>query len=158
MDRHHRRTIRLQGYDYASAGAYFVTVCTQERASLFGEVAAGEMALSAYGEIVACYWKEIPRHFQATLDAWVVMPNHVHGIIVITGRGEALSATDDASPLREGGGPRGAAPGSLAAIIQNVKAVSARRINALRGSPGARVWQRNYYEHVIRNDRELWAI
>jgi REP element-mobilizing transposase RayT len=155
VNRHHRRSIRLKGYDYASAGAYFVTVCTQGRAVLFGEVAAGEMVLSEYGEIVARRWEDIPRHFQATLDAWVVMPNHVHGIIVITGMGSP-SGRGEASAVH--GRPQGVASGSLAAIVQNVKAVSTRRINALRGSPGGRVWQRNYYEHIIRNERELWAI
>ena len=96
------------------------------------------------------------------LDAWVVMPNLVHGIIVITSdecRGEALpaegSSAANASPLQR---PAGVAPGSLGAIIGNFKSVAARRINGLRGTPGAPVWQRNYYEHVARDERELNAI
>ena len=81
---HHRRSIRLRGYDYARAGAYFVTICTQQRECLFGDIIGGEMRLNAAGQIVAAIWQSIPRHFpNVTLEAWVIMPNHLHGIIVI---------------------------------------------------------------------------
>jgi REP element-mobilizing transposase RayT len=84
-DKHHRRSVRLQGYDYSQVGGYFVTICAAARECLFGEVVDGEMHLSAIGEIVADRWQIIPEHIPAvTLDAWVVMPNHMHGIIVIT--------------------------------------------------------------------------
>ena len=82
--RHHRRSIRLQGYDYAQAGAYFVTVCAYNRECLFGEIMGEEMQVNASGEIVIACWHDIPRHFaNVELDAFVVMPNHVHGIIML---------------------------------------------------------------------------
>ena len=82
--RHHRRSIRLKGYDYTQPGAYFVTTCTHNREPLFGRVVDGEMVLNALGEIVWACWREIPIHFpHVELDAFVVMPNHVHGIIWI---------------------------------------------------------------------------
>lgn len=95
---HHRRSIRLSGYDYTQAGRYFITICTYNRQNMFCEIVNGEMALNEYGRIVAACWQELARHFpNITLGEWVIMPNHVHGIIVI-GRGEASAA--DASPLK----------------------------------------------------------
>ena len=86
---HHRRSIRLRGYDYAQAGAYFVTVCVQNRECLFGEVADGAVPLDRCGEIVARCWDELPSHYPTVeLDAFVIMPNHVHGIIVLAGQSE----------------------------------------------------------------------
>jgi REP element-mobilizing transposase RayT len=102
----------------------------------------------------AC-WQAVPSHFpNVVLDEFVIMPNHVHGVVVITdcssqprwGRGEALAV--NASPLQ------GTKPGSLAAIVQNFKSVSTRKINRIRGTPGLPLWQRNYYEHVIRSEDE----
>ncbi len=167
--KYHRRSIRLQNYDYAQAGAYFVTICTHGRASLLGEIVDGEMRLNIAGEAVIACWQNLPRHFSnVELDAFVVMPNHVHGIIVITEAEvgakqseKAIAVHRDtaptASPLRMTNEqmPHGTQPGSLAAIIQNFKSVSARKINAVRFTPGQTVWQRNYYEHVIRNENDL---
>ena len=93
---HHRRSIRLKDYDYTQPGAYFVTLCTEGRVCLFGEVVADDVELSLYGRVVSSYWSRIPCHFpHVTLGAWVVMPNHIHGIIVINDntvscRGEAI--------------------------------------------------------------------
>lgn len=176
--RHRRRSIRLKGYDYTQPGAYFVTICLQERTCLFGDVVDGKMALNVYGRVAHTLWERIPRHFpRVQSDAFVVMPNHVHGIIVIVGdtggRGEAFpditcadergiglesvlatqGDAENASPLHVG-----PPPGSLGAIVGNFKAVAARRINRVRKTPGVPVWQRNYYEHIIRNERELDAI
>ena len=150
-----RRSIRLPGYDYTQAGAYFVTICTQEKALLFEDPILRSVAEEM--------WQRIPNHFpHVQVDAWVVMPNHVHGILIITsdaGRGEALRAGEpparNASPLPR---PAGVAPGSLGAIVGNFKSVTARRINRLRGTPGAPVWQRNYYEHIVRDEHALNAI
>lgn len=83
---HHRRSIRLRDYDYAQAGAYFVTICAQDRRCLFGEIVDGEMRLNAMGRIVAEQWDAIPRRFiNVELDEFVVMPNHIHGIFLIVG-------------------------------------------------------------------------
>jgi len=83
-DIHHRRSIRLQGYDYSQSGAYFITTCTQNRECLFGEIHNGKMYLNEYGEIAKKCWVEIPKHHQnVQLDEYVIMPNHIHGIVVI---------------------------------------------------------------------------
>jgi REP element-mobilizing transposase RayT len=170
--RHHRRSIRLRGYDYRQAGSYFVTICTHQRELLFEHPVLRRVAETL--------WQRIPRHFPyVRLDEWVVMPNHIHGIVVILEdqrRGEASPGTGshteqlpagetgladqvaygDASPLPRR--PSGVPSGSLGAIIGNFKSVTARRINRLRHTPGAPVWQRNYYEHIVRDERALNAI
>ena len=160
--KHHRRSIRLKGYDYTTPGAYFVTIVTHHRECLFGEIENGEMRLSRAGEIAARCWEAISAHFASVgLDLFVVMPNHLHGIIIMgAGRGEASAntmpemptrLTADASPLRRDG----TQPGSLPAIIQNFKSVSTRCLNALCATPGVHVWQRDYYEHIVRDEAGL---
>ena len=94
-DRHHRRSIRMPGYDYAQPGAYFVTVCTHQQELLFGEVVGEAMVLNDAGRIVETCWYETPDHFQSVeLDAFVIMPNHVHGVVMIVGARHA-------SPLQQ---------------------------------------------------------
>ncbi len=161
---HHRRSIRLVGYDYTQAGAYFITICTHNRQNLFGKIVNGEMVLNEHGRVAAACWLDLARHFpHITLDEWVVMPNHIHGIIVIvTGRGEASAepsglsnvSVADASPQQ----PNGTDSGSIGAIIQNFKSVASRKINKQRGTPGTQVWQRNYWEHIIRNEQAYQRI
>lgn len=173
--RHHRRSIRLQGYDYTSPGGYFVTLCVYQRHHLFGEVVEGEMQLTPYGRVVDTYWSRIPRHFpHVELDAWVVMPDHFHGIIVIV---EEMAGPIPPSEVGEGREieppfvtpadlrstsaqprPHGAPPGSLGAIVGNFKSISTRRINRMRHTPGERVWLRNYWERIIRDERAYRAI
>jgi REP element-mobilizing transposase RayT len=151
-DRHNRRSIRLDGYDYAQPGAYFVTVCTRDRTCLFGHVVNGEMHLNEASEIAQRCWEDIPHHFPLVeLDAFVVMPNHVHGVIVVPGRGTACRA-----PTTE----QFAKPsvGSIPTIVRSYKSSVTRYVNLARGAPGTPVWQRNYYEHVVRNEAELMAI
>ena len=156
--RHHRRSIRLRGYDYTSAGAYFITICAHRRECLFGEVVDGAMRLNVYGRVVDACWRAIPDHFpHVMLDVYVIMPNHVHGIIAIVD--DPPVGARHASPLRPLSprldGVRGPAPGSLGAIIGSFKSAATRRINRLRGVSGLPVWQRNYYERIIRDDDEL---
>jgi REP element-mobilizing transposase RayT len=108
-DKHHRRYVRLKGHDYAQPGAYFVTICTRERESLFGYVVNGEMLLNEAGETARRCWEDIPDHFPLVeLDAFVIMPNHVHGIIVITEpcRGEKSFAPIDAPTTTSGTTPQ----------------------------------------------------
>jgi hypothetical protein len=106
-----RRSIRLQGYDYSQAGAYFVTICAQNRECLFGDIADGEMRLNDAGQMVQTVWDEIPAHYPGIdIDAFVVMPNHIHGIIVIVraapcGRPEQGQPRGDGQP--QGGAPTG---------------------------------------------------
>jgi len=165
-DKYHRRSVRLKGYDYSQPGAYFVTICTRARECLFGHVVNGEMRLNPLGKMAAACWQAIPHHFpRVVLDEAIVMPNHIHGIIVIQGRGEASAVPlhvskeqpkSDASPLQRC--PNGTQPGSLSATVQNFKSISTRKMNAARGMLGMPLWQRGFYEHVIRNEEELRAI
>ncbi len=159
-DSHERRSLRLRAYDYAQAGAYFVTVCAYRRECLFGEVADGEMVMSDIGRIVADeWWRSAEIRQEVVLDAFVVMPNHIHGIVVITdvgatdhvgAHGRAPLRTRDNCPYRP--------PRSLGAFIAGFKSACTKRINEHRARPGTPVWQRNYYEHVIRNEEDLNAI
>ena len=154
--RHHRRSIRLKGYDYTQPGAYFITLCTHDRAHLFGEVVDGEMRLNEWGEIVRDEWfktAQVRPYVQLRDDEFVVMPNHIHGIIWIVGD-VGVGATRRVAPTT----PRGPAPQSIGAIIGQFKSAVTKRMNELRNTPGALVWQRNYYEHIIRNERALNAI
>jgi REP element-mobilizing transposase RayT len=144
---HHRRSIRLKGYDYTRAGAYFVTICTKDRACLFGDVADGVMRLNQMGHIVRQCWLAIPDHVPPVLlDEFVVMPNHVHGIIVLVS-----PLQNDDTPTR----PRGPQRQSVGSIVGSFKSAATKRINEQRGTPGAPVWQRDYFEHIIRNDESL---
>jgi putative transposase len=144
---HHRRSIRLRGYDYSQPGAYFVTVCTHNGGLLLESQAAQEAVLAA--------WQGLPMRFPAVaLDEFVIMPNHVHGIICVVGARHASPLQGSADPTR----PRGAVAGSLSAIVGSFKAAAAKRINAIRKTHGSPVWQRNYYERVIRDEEELGRV
>ena len=150
-DRHHRRSIRLKDYNYSQEGAYFVTICTHERECLFGEIRDGEMFLSDAGRRVRPIWDQLSDHYPHNrLDAFVIMPNHVHGIVILNdcadvGAGLKPALTDK---MRHG----------LPEIIRAFKTFSSRRINEFRKMIGVPLWQRNYYEHVIRNEKSLIAV
>jgi REP element-mobilizing transposase RayT len=176
-----RRSLRLKGYDYSMAGAYFVTICTQDRACLFGDVAAGAMRLNEAGQMVAALWDGIAARFSGVeIDQFVVMPNHLHGILVLgddagaamteraTTRvaptdGDAVGAPLVGAPVTDGG-PVGAplvgAPARLGDVVGAFKSlattgyiggVKAKGWPEFRG----RLWQRNYHEHVIRDEGAL---
>jgi len=145
-----RRSIRLQGYDYSRGGAYFVTVCAQDRECLFGEIADRQMVLNDAGKIVADEWMKIAEiRNEIELGKWVVMPNHFHGILVIN---DSVGAIHE-SPLQMTVTQRRNM--ALPKLIGRFKMLSSKRINETRNTPGAKLWQRNYYEHIIRNDDEL---
>jgi REP element-mobilizing transposase RayT len=147
-----RRSIRLRDHDYSRPGAYFVTICAAERACLFGVIADDAMYPNAWGEIAAEEWLrsgQIRR--EIGLDAFVVMPNHVHGIVFIN---EAAVGATGRSPLQ----PTGPPPRSLGALVAGYKSAVTVRVNRARGTPGAPVWQRNYYEHIIRDEAALERI
>ena len=144
--RHRRRSIRLKGYDYGQPDAYFVTACTHLRACLFGQVLEGRIRLNESGHIVRASWYDLPNHYaHVRLGAFVIMPNHVHGVIVLTEVGAGFKPAPTVVAKRHG----------LPEIVRGFKTFSSRRINELRGTPGTPVWQRNYYEHVIRGEDEL---
>jgi len=136
---HRRRSIRLKEYDYSQAGMYFMTICAHKRACLFGEIEKDAMVLNDAGKIVRATWNNLPEHYaHVALDELVIMPNHLHGIVV-------FDALVGPAPARHG----------LSEIVRAFKTFSSRRINEIRGTRGASVWQRNYWERVIRNESEL---
>jgi REP element-mobilizing transposase RayT len=150
---HHRRSIRLKGYDYTQAGAYFITMVTQKRQCLFGEIGPeAEILLNQNGLIAWSEWERLPERFPfIELGAFVVMPNHVHGIIIIRpdgARGDcprAPTAEKFSQPVR----------GSIPTIVRSYKSSVTQRIaSTTKGNPEI-VWQRNYYERVVRCEAEL---
>ena len=160
-DIHNRRSIRLRGYDYTQVGAYFVTILIHQRELLFDT--------KVFRRVAETMWERIPRNFHhVELDEWMGMPNHLHGILWIVDVGARHSPDEftgqelpdsvvsmtgsetvwNASPVQ-------LIPGSLGAVVGNFKSVTARRINKIRKSPGEPVWQRNYYDHIIRDEDDL---
>ena len=169
---HHRHSIRLQGYDYSQAGAYFVTIVTWQRQFLFGEIVNNEMELSVYGEIVQKWWGEIPIHFpNVETGAFVIMPNHVHGIIFILERRGTVSVPRDNQPLNKLEAPNsneiwergGETPPlrviqvpTLGQVVAYFKYQSTKEMNTVENAGTVtKFWQRNYYEHIIRNEKDL---
>jgi REP element-mobilizing transposase RayT len=178
-ERHHRRSIRLKGYDYRQAGAYFVTICTQDRAFLFGQVVHDEMQLNDAGKMVYDIWNDLPAFYPGVqTDAFIVMPNHIHGIIILVGAdprvcpaqpsiGVGPRAYPDSGPRacpgqpQEMGQPQGVAPTlGLPDVVHRFKTMTTKRyadaVKRLGWEPfRGRLWQRNYYEHIIRNEESL---
>ena len=155
--KHRRRSLRLPHHDYAVPGAYFVTLVTHERTPIFGRIEAGRVRLCEPGRIAREEWfrtAELRSNVVLFAEEFVVMPNHVHGVVRIVERAAAPVGAQRAAPL-----PRSTVtPGSLGAIVRAYKAAVTRRVNRLRGTPGAPVWQRNYWEHVVRSERALAAV
>ena len=160
-----RHSIRLPGYDYAHPGVYFATICASGGESLFGAIVEGEVRLNEAGRIVQEEWaRSASIRREIVLDEFVIMPNHVHGLVFIkvgaTGRSPLHRSPLHRSPLlpscevgRPGPGPR-----SLASFVAGFKSAATKRINVLRRTPGLAVWQRNYYEHIIRDEDDLHRI
>ena len=150
-----RKSIRLSGYDYSQSGMYFITICSHGKLPIFGNIIAKILLLSEIGKIVNKEWQKtatIRRNIE--LDDYVIMPNHLHGIITIIndkGRGTVHRA-----PTHEIFGKP--TTNSIPTIIRSFKATTTKQINILRNSPGSKVWQRGYYEHVIRNEEALERI
>ncbi len=185
---HHRRSIRLKGYDYSQAGAYFLTICAQNKKCLFGDIVDGEMRLNDAGMMIQTVWYEIPAHYPGIeTDEFVIMPNHVHGIAVIVGaapRGRpdvgsrpGLGGHPDGGQARNfvGAAPRGRPdvgdhpdPGeartlSLPDVVHRFKTMTTKRyadgVKNLGWQPfPGKLWQRNYWEHIVRNEFELQTI
>ncbi len=196
-DIHKRRSIRLKDYDYSSPGAYFVTICTKNRECLFGHIEGDAMVVNDAGRMMESVWNDLPNHYaNISLDAFVVMPNHVHGIIIIndgvrfpvhggsckggTSEGGSTKGGLETRPYSEcinkndvGAGfkpaldiqaddinragfkPAPTKNHGLPEIVRGFKTYSAKKINKSSNTPGLPLWQRNYYDHIIRNEKSL---
>ena len=154
-----RRSIRLQGYDYSQAGAYFITICTQNRECLFGEIINGEMRLNTTGQIAADQWYATPQRFaDIELDEFVVMPNHIHGIFVNVGAPLAGAQSPGAQSVKNRATARvaptvGGIIGAYKSLCvhHGLKWIKQNEPNRILG----KMWQRNYWEHIVRNEPEL---
>ena len=143
-----RQSIRLENYDYSQAGAYFVTICTHNRKCLFGQISGGRTLLNRFGKLVGDEWDRTPQvRDDVMLDRYVIMPNHIHGIIIVSheeGVWQYAPTDGFRSPSK-----------TVGAVIRGFKSAITKQINESRKTPGAPVWQRNYWDRVIRNEREL---
>ena len=174
-NKNNRRSIRLKEYDYSQIGAYFVTICSSRKRIIFGDIKNGIMGLSEAGIIAYECWNDLPNHFpNIELDEISIMPNHIHFIVIIDKdirRGAACSAQNDAKfragaalhyaqtdvKSQEGAASRAPTGGSLSAIVGSYKSAVTNKINKMYERSGISIWQRNYYEHIIRNGKELNA-
>ena len=155
-----RKSIRKPGYDYTRAGAYFVTICTYQRQHLFGRVIDDAVMLSELGQVVATEWQKTPTiRAEVALDEWVIMPNHFHALLWLS----TVAGEESTGPPLDEQGTGSRAPlrresRSLGSCVAGFKAAVTRQINLLRNTPGMSVWQRNYYDHIVRNEMALNAI
>ncbi|MDK2910053.1 MAG: REP-associated tyrosine transposase [Bacteroidales bacterium] len=154
-DKYRIESTRLRGWDYRRDGYYFITICTKNRQHFFGEIANGVMVLNETGQVVQKYWYEIPLHFpHVQLDAFVVMPDHIHGIMILQSTfdnrcNNKSTNGDDAEPNYYSRiSPK---PQSLSTIIRSYKSICTKMI-------GVPIWQSGFYEHIIRNEPSLQKI
>ncbi len=159
-----RRSIRLKNYDYSQSGAYFVTICTQNHICLFGDIVEGEMILNDLGRIVQEEWiKTEQLRPNVSCGKFVVMPNHFHGILIIneSRRGvlQYARTSTQYAPTRQYAPTEFKSPSqTIGAIVRGFKSTVTKQINQIRQTPGQKCWQRNYYEHIIRNDDDYQRI
>ncbi|MCL4547687.1 MAG: transposase [Bacteroidetes bacterium] len=142
-----RKRTRLKEYDYSISAYYFVTICTQGKRKMFGNVVGTSMKLNQFGKIVKDCWLDLPNHYsKCELDYYVIMPDHVHGIIIINeSRDESVTR-----PNKKNHG--------LSEIVRGFKSFSSKRINTLLNNENKFHWQRSFYDRIIRNEKELFAI
>ena len=177
---HHRHSIRLPKYDYSNSGAYFITICAQNRECLFGKIVAGNMILNEAGKMIQSVWNEMPQfYYGIEIDAFQIMPNHIHGIIIIknkfklfVGAGPRacpnINSGPRACPIGQPqnitGQPQGVAPTgtamSLCDVVHRFKTLTTKKyIDSVKNNYWPpfynKLWQRNYYEHIIRNEKSL---
>jgi putative transposase len=176
---HPRHNMRLQGYDYSQPGAYFITIVTHHRESLFGQVVNGELHLNRFGKIIQNDLNGLSSHYQnVNLEAFVIMPNHIHAIVIIydrrggsprTGESKGSIIIENSNIVCDAGKTRPYMANSLnhyrkmtvyglPEIVRAFKSFSARRINQLRKMHGTPIWQRSYYDNIIRNEQDLRKI
>ena len=159
----HRKKLRIPDFDYSQPGAYYVSIVTQGRRKLFGQIVDGEMVLNDIGKMVKEVWVAIPEHFPIVeLGEFVVMPNHFHGIITIMA-GETQGINVGARhavprPFSEKEGFGKPVSGSLSTILRSFKSATTKAFHEFFGHAEESLWQRSFYEHVIRNERDYRAI
>jgi putative transposase len=199
MDDKNRKSIRIKGYDYSQNGAYFVTICTHNKLCLFGQVESGKMVLNKLGLLVENIWREISKHYESVLiDEFVIMPNHIHGIIWLDDRRAQLGVMNHAptpmmndvnvaarlgvinhAPTQMANdanvGAQFIAPEinitaqfiapktreaqpTLGEVVRAFKARASQASKTIRSNDSKALWQRNYYEHVARNEPDLQVI
>ena len=150
---HHRHSVRLPGHDYAGGGVYFLTICAHAKKSLFGRVVDGQMRINRLGRVVQRQWsRTIMLRPRVQQNAFVVMPNHVHAVVSIQ---QDHAGTARRAPTPQFGRPMSRA---LSTIVRSFKSAATKQIRQMLKSPGIVVWQRNYYEHIVRSDDELSRI
>jgi putative transposase len=170
-EKHHRQSIRLKGYDYGQEGAYFVTICVQDRKCLFGDIMNGEMRLNNVGNMIRENLEELSKRFKSIfIDEYIIMPDHLHGILIIQeniGASLVDAPVDDQIDTRLNNKRAGTRPAptkiGLADVIGSFKSITTHKyINGVYNSNwppfNKRLWQRNYYEHIIRNEDEYYRI
>lgn len=146
---------RLKNYNYSSDGLYFVTICTHNRQLLFGNISNDKMVLNKNGAIVDYCWFDLPNHYSnMVLDEFVVMPNHIHGIIVIDNESMLRGVETGLKPVSTLASQEKIKQHGLSEFVRAVKTFSARRINELNNSEGTKIWQSGFYDRIIRNDIE----
>ena len=151
MSKHHRRSVRLNHYDYSQPGAYFITICTHNRRCMLGNINSEMAELFSTGNVAKKFWLEIPTHFQnVELDQFVIMPNHIHGVIKIYDHKPV--GVQYIEPLQENKYQH-IIPKSIGSIIRSYKSAVTRWCS--KNNHQNFQWQRNYYEHIIRNENEL---
>jgi REP element-mobilizing transposase RayT len=154
----HRKQLRLRGYDYAFPGVYFVTICSAGKRPIFGSIRDGKTALSPIGEIVRSEWVALTERFTGlVLDQFVVMPNHLHGVLAFVSHvGGASPAPTTANTT---GKPGGASPSpTLFEVIGAFKSISTIKVNKFMRRRGVPLWQRSYYEHIVRTGEDVRKI
>jgi len=167
--KHKRRSIRVDWYDYSSPGAYFLTICTFNKKQFLGRIDNGQMILSRWGKVIGEEWERnaIIRD-EITLDMFIIMPNHIHGIVYIPDSGKAYRKTEKTAKnnnnqisgknIGKKGILKGPKPKSIGSLVGGFKSAVTTRINKLQKTTGFKVWQRNYYEHIIRDMDDLYNI
>lgn len=160
-ERRRKNSLRLTNWDYSRSGYYFITICTQDKANLLGTISQGRMRLSAKGYIVRRCWRDLARHYRCQLDAFIIMPDHIHGIIILKDQVRAIHE----SPPRESSEPLPPRESwqlsrrrmLICKIIGRFKMRSSKAIHIMDRSSQP-LWQRGYYDHIIRTEQALGNI